>query len=78
MKENYPAEPQYLEEEYEEIDLAGLARKLLREWKLVLKWCCVAAVVGGGFDTYNLPSYTAMQNGEISIEIKGGITGYVY
>ena len=39
--------PQYLqEEEYDEIDIMELVRKLMREWKLILVWCGIAAVVG--------------------------------
>ena len=38
--------PQYIEEEYDEIDIMELLRKLLKDWKLILKWCAVAAVVG--------------------------------
>lgn len=42
MEENkYP-----VEEQYDEIDIMELLRKLLKEWKLILKWCGVAAVVG--------------------------------
>lgn len=42
MEENrYP-----VEEQYDEIDIMELLRKLLKEWKLILKWCAVAAVVG--------------------------------
>ena len=39
-------ENKYVEEQYEEIDLMELFRKLLKNWKLILKWCGVAAVVG--------------------------------
>ncbi len=34
------------EEQYEEIDLMELLRKLLKNWKTILKWCCVAGVIG--------------------------------
>ncbi len=34
------------EEQYDEIDIMELLRKLLKEWKFILKWCSVAAVVG--------------------------------
>ncbi len=34
------------EEQYDEIDIMELLRKLLKDWKLILKWCGVAAVVG--------------------------------
>lgn len=34
------------EEQYEEIDLMELLRKLLKNWKLILKWCGVAAAIG--------------------------------
>ena len=46
MEEKKYAEPQYLEEEYDEIDIMELLRKLLKDWKLILKWCGVGAVVG--------------------------------
>ncbi len=46
MEENKYNEPQYREEEYDEIDIMELLRKLFKEWKLILKWCAVAAVVG--------------------------------
>ncbi len=46
MKEQYYEDPQYLEEEYDEIDIMELLRKLFSEWKLILKWCGIAAVVG--------------------------------
>ncbi len=46
MKEKQYVEPEYLEEEYDEIDLMELFRKLLKDWKLILKWCGVAVVVG--------------------------------
>lgn len=39
-------ENKYVEEQYEEIDLMELFRKLLKNWKLILKWCGVAAVIG--------------------------------
>ena len=39
-------EKKVVEEQYEEIDLMELFRKLLRNWKLILKWCGIAAVVG--------------------------------
>ena len=38
--------PLYDEEEYVEIDLMELVRKLFREWKLILKWCVAAVIVG--------------------------------
>ena len=39
--------PQYFEEEeYDEIDIMELVRKVLRDWKRILVWCCVAAVIG--------------------------------
>ena len=34
------------EEQYDEIDIMELLHKLLKEWKFILKWCGVAAVVG--------------------------------
>ena len=46
MEENRYNEPRFQEEEYDEIDIMELLRKLFKEWKLILKWCCVAAVVG--------------------------------
>jgi uncharacterized protein involved in exopolysaccharide biosynthesis len=35
-----------MEEEYDEIDIMELLRKLLKNWKLILKWAIAAAVVG--------------------------------
>ena len=46
MKDKYYDDPQIVEEEYEEIDIMELLRKLVREWKRIVKWCAVAAVVG--------------------------------
>ena len=48
MEENRYNDPQqYREEEYEdEIDIMELLRKLFKEWKLILKCCGIAAVVG--------------------------------
>ena len=46
MKDKYYDDPQIIEEEYEEIDIMELLRKLAREWKRIVKWCAVAAVVG--------------------------------
>ena len=46
MEENKYNEPQYREEEYDEIDIMELLRKLFKDWKLILKWCGIAAVVG--------------------------------
>ena len=46
MEENRYNDPQYLEEEYDEIDIMELIRKLFKDWKLILKWCGIAAVVG--------------------------------
>jgi len=46
MEENRYNEPQYREEEYDEIDIMELLRKLFKDWKLILKWCGIAAVAG--------------------------------
>ena len=46
MEEKRNVELPYLEEEYDEIDIMELLRKLLKDWKLVLKWCGIAAIVG--------------------------------
>ena len=46
MEENRHIEPPYMEEDYDEIDIMELLRKLFKEWKLILKWCGIAAVVG--------------------------------
>lgn len=43
MEDNRPL---YEEEEYAEIDILGMIRKLLKEWKLILIWCGVAVVIG--------------------------------
>ena len=34
------------EEQYEEIDLMELLRKLFGNWKTIFKWCCIAGVAG--------------------------------
>lgn len=41
-------ENKYIEEQYDEIDLMELLRKLLSHWKMVLVWGLAAAVVGVG------------------------------
>ena len=46
MEEKKYIEPLYEEEEYDEIDIMELLRKLFSEWRLILKWCGIAAVVG--------------------------------
>jgi uncharacterized protein involved in exopolysaccharide biosynthesis len=46
MEENKNIQPPYMEEEYDEIDIMELLRKLLKDWKLILKWAIAAAVVG--------------------------------
>ena len=46
MEENRYNDSQYREEEYDEIDIMELLRKLFKDWKLILKWCGIAAVVG--------------------------------
>lgn len=33
-------------EEYDEIDIMELVRKLLKDWKKLLRWCCYGAVAG--------------------------------
>lgn len=44
MEDNRNVPSQY--EEYDEIDIMELVRKLLKEWKLILKYCSIAAVLG--------------------------------
>lgn len=34
------------QQQYEEIDLMELLRKLLGNWKTIVKWCCIAGVAG--------------------------------
>jgi uncharacterized protein involved in exopolysaccharide biosynthesis len=46
MEENKNIQSPYMEEEYDEIDIMELLRKLLKDWKLILKWAIAAAVVG--------------------------------
>lgn len=46
MEENKNIQSPYMEEEYDEIDIMELIRKLLKDWKMILKWCGIAAVVG--------------------------------
>ena len=44
-KKPYYDQP-YLEEDYEEVDIMELLRKVFREWKLILIWCGIAAIIG--------------------------------
>ena len=37
---------QIQQQEYDEIDVMELVKKLLKDWKFVAKWCAIAAVVG--------------------------------
>ncbi len=46
MEENKNIQSPYMEEEYDEIDIMELLRKLFKDWKLILKWCGIAAVAG--------------------------------
>ena len=46
MKDKQYVDPVLGEEEYDEIDIMELVRKLFRDWKLILKWCGIAAVIG--------------------------------
>ena len=46
MEENKNIQSPHMEEEYDEIDIMELLRKLLKDWKLILKWCGIAAVAG--------------------------------
>ena len=39
-------EQRYIEEQYDEIDIMELVRKLLKSWKLIAIYCGVAAVIG--------------------------------
>ena len=39
-------EQRYIEEQYDEIDIMELVRKLLKSWKLIAVYCAVAAVIG--------------------------------
>lgn len=39
-------ENRYIEEQYDEIDIMELIKKLLAEWKLILKYCVIAGIVG--------------------------------
>lgn len=43
MDQNINNVPQ---EQYDEIDIMEYVRKFIKEWKLVLKWCGIAAVIG--------------------------------
>ena len=43
MNQNINNVPQ---EQYDEIDIMEYVRKLIKEWKFLLKWCGVAAVIG--------------------------------
>ena len=43
MDQNINNVPQ---EQYDEIDIMEYVRKLFKEWKLILKWCGIAAVIG--------------------------------
>lgn len=55
MEENLNRIP---EEQYDEIDLMELLRKLIKNWKMIFKWCCIAAVVGLVFAISSIKSYT--------------------
>ena len=46
MEEKNYFQPPYEEEEYDEIDIMELLRKLFKEWRLIVKWCGIAAAVG--------------------------------
>lgn len=46
MEEKRYVESLYMEDDFDEIDFMEQFRKLFREWKLILKWCGVAAVIG--------------------------------
>ena len=46
MEENKNIQSPHMEEEYDEIDIMELLRKLFKDWKLILKWCGIAAVAG--------------------------------
>ena len=50
------------EEQYDEVDIMELVRKVLKEWKLLLKWACGAIVVGliVGFSIPNEYSASAL------------------
>lgn len=41
-----PAAGAAQDQQYEEIDLMELLRKLLGNWKTIVKWCCMAGVAG--------------------------------
>ena len=38
----------------------------------------IATLLGAGYDTWSIQNYSTMSNGEINIEIAGGLIGYVY
>lgn len=61
------------DEQYDEIDLMELLMKCLKEWRLILKWCAVAAIIGlvAGFSipkTYTVTATLApeSQSGSVS------------
>ena len=61
------------EEQYDEVDIMELVRKVLKEWKLLLKWACGAIVVGliVGFSIPNEYSASAL----MAPERTGGSSG---
>lgn len=46
MNQNYHPIDQYDELDYEEIDIMEYVRKLLKNWRFILTWCGIAAVLG--------------------------------
>ncbi len=77
MEDKHYTEPQYLEEEYDEIDIMELVRKLLKDWKLILIWCGIAAVVGlvVGFSIPKEYSVTSKMAPETVSKTGGGSLG---
>ena len=69
--------PQPEEEAYDEIDIMELLRKLLKDWKLILKWCGVAAVVGLviGFSIPKEYSVNSKLAPEVASKSAGGSLG---
>lgn len=69
-------EQKYYEEQYDEIDIMELVRKLLKDWKLIVKWSIVAAVVGlvVGFSIPKEYTVGAKLSPEVASKSSGGIS----
>lgn len=69
-------EQRYIEEQYDEIDIMELVRKLLKNWKLICIYCFVAAVIGlvVGFSIPKEYTVSAKLAPEIASKSNGGLS----